>query len=159
MQLFVSVVHAQYLCQITGLVRCAGCSACTGCQVVCTARTLCAVVSHQVCECRSLLERLLRARLVYQKANMARAISFEYLNRQLVWHELSELLLFVLPLVSVSRIKRMVTNRWPSLRAATGLTQASICHFSCHLVFAILPSCSCDDVNSNNSVLLLLCTA
>ncbi|KAK9830469.1 hypothetical protein WJX72_011919 [[Myrmecia] bisecta] len=32
---------------------------------------------------RSLLERLLRARLVYQRSSMARAISFEYLNRQL----------------------------------------------------------------------------
>ena len=74
-----------------------------------------------ICWCRSLIERCLSARLVYQKANMARAISFEYLNRQLVWHELSELLLFILPLVSVTRIKRMVTNRWPSLRAATGI--------------------------------------
>ena len=80
-----------------------------------------------MCCCRSLLERLLSARLVYQKANMARAISFEYLNRQLVWHELSELLLFILPLVSVTRIKRMVTNRWPSLRAATGFTHPSHC--------------------------------
>ncbi|DBA79327.1 hypothetical protein WJX79_000617 [Trebouxia sp. C0005] len=68
---------------------------------------------------RSLLERVLRARLVYQRANMARAITFEYLNRQLVWHELSELLLFVLPLISVARLKRMIVNRWPSLRAAT----------------------------------------
>jgi peroxin-2 len=34
--------------------------------------------------CRSLLERLLSARLVYQQPNMARIISFEYLNRQLV---------------------------------------------------------------------------
>jgi hypothetical protein len=38
---------------------------------------------------RSLLERLLRARLVYKEANMSRVISFEYLNRQLVWQELS----------------------------------------------------------------------
>lgn len=68
---------------------------------------------------RSLLERVLSARLVYQRANMARAISFEYLNRQLVWHELSELLLFVLPLINVTRLKRMIINQWPSLRAAT----------------------------------------
>lgn len=59
---------------------------------------------------------------------MARAISFEYLNRQLVWHELSEVLLFVLPLVSVTRIKKMITNKWPSLRAATGVVQSlSLC--------------------------------
>ncbi len=40
--------------------------------------------------CRSLLERLLRARLVYQQPSAARAISFEYLNRQLVWSELRQ---------------------------------------------------------------------
>lgn len=72
-------------------------------------------------KCRSLLERVLRARLVYQRANMARAISFEYLNRQLVWHELSELLLFMLPLINVTRLKKIIVNRWPSLRAATGI--------------------------------------
>lgn len=38
--------------------------------------------------CRSVLERLLRARLVYRQPTAARAISFEYLNRQLVWSEL-----------------------------------------------------------------------
>lgn len=37
---------------------------------------------------RSLLERALRARLVYAQPSAARAISFEYLNRQLVWSEL-----------------------------------------------------------------------
>lgn len=37
---------------------------------------------------RSLLERLLQARLVYQQPSAARAVSFEYLNRQLVWSEL-----------------------------------------------------------------------
>ena len=86
---------------------------------------------------------------MYQRANMARAISFEYLNRQLVWHELSELLLFVLPLISVTRLKRMIVNRWPSLRAATGthpqecghlhfvqrFDVCSCCHSVCCLVF------------------------
>lgn len=38
---------------------------------------------------RNLLERLLGARLVYKEPNMSRVISFEYLNRQLVWQELS----------------------------------------------------------------------
>ena len=68
--------------------------------------------------CRSLLERVLRMRLVYQRVNMARAISFEYLNRQLVWHELSEVLLFLLPLINVGRLKRFVTHQLPQLKAA-----------------------------------------
>eukprot|EP00775_Hariotina_reticulata_P013226 gene13226-13357_t len=39
---------------------------------------------------RTLVERVIGARLVYKQANMSRLISFEYLNRQLVWQELSE---------------------------------------------------------------------
>lgn len=53
---------------------------------------------------------MLQSRLVYNRASMPKALNFEYLNRQLVWHELSELLLFLLPLVDVSRIKAFVTK-------------------------------------------------
>lgn len=67
---------------------------------------------------RSLLERFLGMRLVYRQANMSRAVSFEYLNRQLVWHELSEFLLFLLPLINVARIKRAVRACLPSGAAA-----------------------------------------
>ncbi|KAG6733676.1 hypothetical protein I3843_01G226600 [Carya illinoinensis] len=38
---------------------------------------------------RNLIERALRARLVYGNPNMNRAVSFEYMNRQLVWNEFS----------------------------------------------------------------------
>jgi hypothetical protein len=48
---------------------------------------------------RSLLERVVGARLVYTQPVMTRLVSFEYLNRQLVWQEVSELLLFALPLL------------------------------------------------------------
>ena len=64
-----------------------------------------------------MLERLLRARLVTQKAVMGRALSFEYLNRQLVWHELSELMLFVLPLLRVTQLKRLLQRHLPPLAA------------------------------------------
>jgi peroxin-2 len=37
----------------------------------------------------TIVERLLGARLVYEKPDMNRAVSFEYMNRQLVWHEFS----------------------------------------------------------------------
>ena len=46
-------------------------------------RIICSLPSPS--PCRSLLERLVGARLVYQQATMTRVISFEYLNRQLVW--------------------------------------------------------------------------
>ncbi|KAG5619121.1 hypothetical protein H5410_018945 [Solanum commersonii] len=38
---------------------------------------------------RNLIERALRARLVYGIPNMNRAVSFVYMNRQLVWNEFS----------------------------------------------------------------------
>lgn len=60
------------------------------------------------CCCRSVLERVAGMRLVYKQACMTRVISFEYLNRQLVWQELSEVLLFALPLLDVARLKRMM---------------------------------------------------
>ena len=61
------------------------------------------------------MERMLGARLVYANGSMARALSFEYLNRQLVWHELSELLLFLLPLLNVARLKSMVLSYLPHI--------------------------------------------
>lgn len=64
---------------------------------------------------RTVLERVLRARLVYQRPSAPRALSFEYLNRQLVWHELSELLLFMLPLVNVAAVKRTLRSFLPRL--------------------------------------------
>lgn len=74
---------------------------------------------------RSLLERIAGVRLVYERIGLPRALSFEYLNRQLVWHELSELLLFVLPLINVSRIKRFVTNNLPTIQR-TSATDNSV---------------------------------
>lgn len=45
--------------------------------------------SYMLHRYRSLIERALRARLVYGSPNMNRAVSFEYMNRQLVWNEFS----------------------------------------------------------------------
>jgi peroxin-2 len=74
---------------------------------------------------RSVLERLLGARLVYSRASMARALSFEYLNRQLVWHELSELLLFMLPLINVARVKSFVMSHLPRMSGPSPLSLSS----------------------------------
>ncbi|XP_078431829.1 pex2/Pex12 N-terminal domain-containing protein / zinc finger (C3HC4-type RING finger) family protein isoform X2 [Wolffia australiana] len=57
---------------------------------------------------RSIIERVLRARLVYGSPHMNRAVSFEYMNRQLVWNEFSEMLLLLLPLLNSSSVKRLL---------------------------------------------------
>ena len=75
--------------------------------------------------CRSITERLLGARLVYRSASVSRVISFEYLNRQLVWQELSELLLFLLPLVNVAALRRAALRLLPRSVVLSGAGSAS----------------------------------
>lgn len=61
---------------------------------------------------RTLTDRLLRLRLVPNDNHTSREVSFEYLNRQLVWHAFTEFLLFLLPLVGISRWKRWLARAW-----------------------------------------------
>lgn len=61
---------------------------------------------------RTLVDRILRIRLTPPSAQASREVSFEYLNRQLVWHAFTEFLLFLLPLVGISRWKRWISRAW-----------------------------------------------
>lgn len=61
---------------------------------------------------RTMLDRVLRLRLAPPTSQVSREISFEYLNRQLVWHAFTEFLLFVLPLVGISRWRRWLARAW-----------------------------------------------
>ncbi|KAH8205009.1 hypothetical protein TruAng_000892 [Truncatella angustata] len=61
---------------------------------------------------RTLLDRVLRMRLVPPTSQVSREVSFEYLNRQLVWHAFTEFLLFVLPLVGINRWRRWLSRTW-----------------------------------------------
>lgn len=71
---------------------------------------------------RTLLDRVLRLRLAPPASQVRREISFEYLNRQLVWHAFTEFLLFLLPLVGISRWRRWLSRAW---RRAKGLVKPS----------------------------------
>jgi peroxin-2 len=44
-------------------------------------------------------------------------VSFEYLNRQLVWHAFTEFLLFLLPLVGISRWRRWLSRSWRKIKS------------------------------------------
>lgn len=61
---------------------------------------------------RTLLDRILRIRLAPPTSQVSREVSFEYLNRQLVWHAFTEFLLFVLPLVGINRWRRWLNRTW-----------------------------------------------
>ena len=61
---------------------------------------------------RTLTDRLLRLRLTAASSQVSREVSFEYLNRQLVWHAFTEFLLFLLPLVGISRWRTWLGRAW-----------------------------------------------
>ena len=65
---------------------------------------------------RTLLDRILRMRLAPPANQSRREVSFEYLNRQLVWHAFTEFLLFLLPLVGISRWRRWLSRAWQKTR-------------------------------------------
>ncbi|KAF2848552.1 hypothetical protein T440DRAFT_470154 [Plenodomus tracheiphilus IPT5] len=67
---------------------------------------------------RTITDRLLRLRLTPTSHSTSREVSFEYLNRQLVWHAFTEFLLFLLPLVGISRWRRILARSWRKLRSA-----------------------------------------
>lgn len=67
---------------------------------------------------RTITDRVLRLRLTPTSHSTSREVSFEYLNRQLVWHAFTEFLLFLLPLVGISRWRRILSRTWRRLRTS-----------------------------------------
>ncbi|GAB0132464.1 peroxisome assembly protein (Peroxin-2) [Epichloe bromicola] len=61
---------------------------------------------------RTLLDRIMRMRLAPPTSQVSREVSFEYLNRQLVWHAFTEFLLFVLPLIGINKWRRWLSKTW-----------------------------------------------
>ncbi|KDE05695.1 hypothetical protein MVLG_03929 [Microbotryum lychnidis-dioicae p1A1 Lamole] len=54
---------------------------------------------------RTLVDRILGMRLIYAQRSIKPNVSFEFLNRQLVWEAFTEFLLFLMPLISVRRLR------------------------------------------------------
>lgn len=67
---------------------------------------------------RTLTDRVLRLRLAPASHSTSREVSFEYLNRQLVWHAFTEFLLFLLPLVGISRWRRILSRAFRNAKTA-----------------------------------------
>ncbi|GAA5898997.1 pex2/pex10/pex12 family protein [Sporobolomyces salmoneus] len=59
---------------------------------------------------RSLIDRILRMRLVYAQRTATPNVSFEYLNRQLVWEAFTEFLLFLMPLINLRRLRLRISK-------------------------------------------------
>jgi peroxin-2 len=63
---------------------------------------------------RRLWERVVGCRLVYTQLGAPRHISFDYLNRQLIWSEISDLILFFLPLLNLDSVRSMLHEYFPA---------------------------------------------
>lgn len=57
-------------------------------------------------------------RLAPPSTLVSREVSFEYLNRQLVWHAFTEFLLFLLPLVGIGRWRRLISRAWKKTKSS-----------------------------------------
>ncbi|KAK6914864.1 Zinc finger, C3HC4 RING-type [Dillenia turbinata] len=90
---------------------------------------------------KSLIERVLRARLVYESPNMNRAVSFEYMNRQLVWNEFSEMLLLLIPLLNSTSIRNFLRpfSRDKSSSSSEDENVCPICQANPTTAFLALP--------------------
>jgi len=90
---------------------------------------------------KTIVERILKARLVYESPNMNRAVSFEYMNRQLVWNEFSEMLLLLLPLLNSSSVKKFLLPFSKDNSAGSSGDEADcpICRSSPSIPFVALP--------------------
>ncbi|NP_001358566.1 peroxisome assembly factor 1 isoform X1 [Zea mays] len=90
---------------------------------------------------KTVVERILKARLVYGSPNMNRAVSFEYMNRQLVWNEFSEMLLLLLPLLNSSSVKKFLLpfSKDKSGGSSGDEADCPICRSSPSIPFIALP--------------------
>jgi len=59
---------------------------------------------------RTIADRLLNLSLVPSRRFVKREVSYEFMNRQMVWHAFTEFLLFLLPLLSARSIRRRINR-------------------------------------------------
>ncbi|PPQ83281.1 hypothetical protein CVT25_004020 [Psilocybe cyanescens] len=57
---------------------------------------------------RTLVDRVLQMSLVPSRRLVKRDVSYEFMNRQMVWHAFTEFLLFLLPLINARTIRRRI---------------------------------------------------
>nr|XP_040023570.1 peroxisome biogenesis factor 2 [Gasterosteus aculeatus aculeatus] len=56
----------------------------------------------------ALAERIVGARAVFSQPDVARDVTYQYMNRELLWHGFAEFLIFLLPLVDTRKLKAAV---------------------------------------------------
>lgn len=77
---------------------------------------------------RTLVDRVLGMRLVYTQKSFGRNVSYEFLNRQLVWEAFTDFVLFLLPLIKPLRLQLRLSRLLTYLRR--GLVDFAVKPFS-----------------------------
>uniref|UniRef100_A0A6A7G7X7 Peroxisome biogenesis factor 2 n=1 Tax=Hirondellea gigas TaxID=1518452 RepID=A0A6A7G7X7_9CRUS len=89
---------------------------------------------------RSLIDRLLGMRLVYNHHLVSRQVSFEFMNQQLVWSSMSEFLLFIMPLINFQKLRAWLRQFFRvSATSAAANTDG---------VLGACPLCGCDPIST-----------
>ncbi|XP_070784433.1 peroxisome biogenesis factor 2 isoform X2 [Enoplosus armatus] len=57
-----------------------------------------------------LAERIVGARAIFSKPNVVRDITYQYMNRELLWHGFAEFLIYLLPLINTRKLKATLSS-------------------------------------------------
>ncbi|KAL7373704.1 hypothetical protein ABVT39_013035 [Epinephelus coioides] len=57
-----------------------------------------------------LAERIVGARAAFSKPDVVRDVTYQYMNRELLWHGFAEFLIFLLPLINTRKLKATVLS-------------------------------------------------
>ncbi|CAN9506149.1 unnamed protein product [Ophioblennius macclurei] len=57
-----------------------------------------------------LAERIADAQAVFSKPNVVRDVTYQYMNRELLWHGFADFLIFLLPLINSRKLKATVSS-------------------------------------------------
>ncbi|XP_029955827.1 peroxisome biogenesis factor 2 [Salarias fasciatus] len=57
-----------------------------------------------------LAERITGAQAVFSKPNVVRDVTYQYMNREMLWHGFAEFLIFLLPLINTRKLKATVSS-------------------------------------------------
>ncbi|KAK2466317.1 hypothetical protein APHAL10511_001959 [Amanita phalloides] len=77
---------------------------------------------------RTIADRVLRMRLAPSRRLVKRDVSYEFMNRQMVWHAFTEFLIFLLPLINTRGIRRRLHRLLSSTSASFRFYLSSIGH-------------------------------
>lgn len=72
---------------------------------------------------RTVADRILGLRLIPSSALLNRNVSYEFMNRQMVWHAFTEFLLFLLPIINTRSMRRKLSKNLSKIQFSALLPQ------------------------------------